>query len=106
MSRVRKKVEGTRSRPTRPTPAHNPRRGLPPFETNCFEQSGTPGGEQSQSTQIKFMRLRIVRAINDKWLAGAARELDAQFARDRLGNFILDLKNIVEFAIVLLRPRL
>src|SRR5205823_13413141 len=59
----------------------------------CFEQSGTSGGKQSQSTQIKFMRVRIVRTINDKWLAGAARELDAQFARDRLGNFILDLRS-------------
>ncbi len=52
------------------------------------------------------MRLRIVRAVNDKWLPGAARELDAQFGRDRLGNFILDRKDVVEFAIVLLRPRL
>ena len=46
------------------------------------------------------MRLRIVRTINDKWLPCAARKLDAQFARDRLGNFILDRKDVVEFAIV------
>ena len=46
------------------------------------------------------MRLRIVRAINDKRLPGAARELDAQFGRDRLGNFILNREDVVEFAIV------
>ena len=52
------------------------------------------------------MRLRIVRAVNDERLSGTARELDAQLGRDRFGNFILDRKDVVEFAIVFLGPRL
>ena len=45
------------------------------------------------------MRLRIVRAVDDKWLPGATGELDAQFGRDCPGNFILDRKDVVEFPI-------
>src|SRR4029077_10202856 len=67
----------------------------------CLEQSRPPGGKQSQSAQIKFMRFRVVRAVNDKWLPGAARELHAQFGCDRFGNFIFDRKDVVEFAVVL-----
>src|SRR5262245_4326420 len=52
------------------------------------------------------MRLQIVGAVGDKRLPSTAGELDAQPGRDRLGNFILDRKDVVELAIVLLRPRL
>src|SRR6516162_9646529 len=52
------------------------------------------------------MRLRVVRAVNDQWLSGAARELNAQFGGDRLGYFILNRKDVIELAIVFLGPRL
>src|SRR5215472_17538171 len=52
------------------------------------------------------MRLRVVRAVNDEWLSGTASELNAQFGGNRLGNFILDRKDVIELAIVFLGPRL
>src|SRR5262249_24120151 len=52
------------------------------------------------------MRLRVVRAVNDQWLSGAASELNAQFGGDRLGYFILDRKDVIELPIVFLGPRL
>ena len=52
------------------------------------------------------MRLRIVRAVNDQRLSGTARQLDAQLGGDRFGNFILDREDVVEFAVILLGPRL
>src|SRR5262249_14728488 len=72
----------------------------------CFEKAAASGGEQSQSAQIKFMRLRVVCAVDDERLPGPARELDAQFSRDGLGNFILNRKNVVELAIKFFGPRL
>src|SRR5262249_40542118 len=52
------------------------------------------------------MRLRVVRAVDDQWLSGAARELNAQFGGNRLGYFILNSKDVVELPIVFLGPRL
>jgi hypothetical protein len=52
------------------------------------------------------MRLRVVRAVSDQWLSAASRELNAQFGGDRLGDFILNRKDVIELAIVFLGPRL
>src|SRR6516225_3439262 len=52
------------------------------------------------------MRLRVVRAVNDQWLSGATRELNAQFGGNRFGYFILNCKDVIELAIVFLGPRL
>src|SRR5689334_8096190 len=52
------------------------------------------------------MRLWIVRVVDDERLPAAAGELDTQFGRNRLGNFVLNRKNIVQFAIKFFGPRL